>query len=362
MSIKSDLKKEGINAISEIDEIIVLTMCKNIARRIVETFPTFNFNEEELADRLSTINMYKAEMSENIAEANYFYKNTSIYFNSHIDNDDLEEFAIHECIHFLQERKNGKNELLRMGLSTYNKHKVYNLALNEAAVQYTASRIIGIENGFEKYYDINLYTPSPSYYPLECALLSQIIYFTGNETLFKSTLFSDDDFINLIIEKTSKKTFLKLSNLFEQILDLEEDTIKINNKILNLGNNSPKLENLNKKLSNYKQKIADTFIQTQNLIITEFFNSDFEAITNLEELENFRRKLYKFSGIIGTAKDYRFFDEFYIETMNKLEHKCNILENGGIETALNTNSHNSILNILQKFFKRIFKKKEINEQ
>lgn len=359
MSIKSDLKKEGINIISKIDKVIVITMCKNIARRIVETFPEFNLNEEELSSKLSALNMYKVDMSENIAEANYFYKTTSIYFDSHIDDEDLEEFAIHECIHFLQERKNDKNELLRMGLSTYNKHKVYNLALNEAAVQYTASRIIGIEAGFEKYYDVNLYTPSPSYYPLECALLSQIIYFTGNDILFRSTLFSNDDFVNLIIEKTSKKTFLKLSNLFEQILDLEENLVKINSKILTLEDNSPKLEKLNNKLSNCKQKIANTFIESQNLIITEFFNSEFKNITNLEELENFRRKLYKFSGIIGTAKDYNFFDEFYIETMNKLEHKCNILENGGIETALDTSSRHSIFNILQKFFKRIFNKREI---
>ena len=60
--------------------------------------------------------MYKAKMPEGMAEANYFYKNTSIYFNEHIQDEDLEEFAIHECIHYLQEVKDKRNYLRRMGL------------------------------------------------------------------------------------------------------------------------------------------------------------------------------------------------------------------------------------------------------
>ena len=34
----------------------------------------------------------------------------------------------------------------------------------------------------EKYYDINIFTPSPSYYPVECALLNELIYFIGEDT------------------------------------------------------------------------------------------------------------------------------------------------------------------------------------
>ena len=57
--------------------------------------------------------MYRAVMPEGMAEANYFYKNTSIYFNEKIAFEDLEEFAIHECIHYIQEVKDKKNNLLR---------------------------------------------------------------------------------------------------------------------------------------------------------------------------------------------------------------------------------------------------------
>ena len=87
-----------------------------------------------------------------------------------------------------------------MGLSKYYKFKTIGTGLNEAAVQYISSKIIGIEADFEKYYNINLYTPSPSYYPVECALLNEIIYFVGEDIVFKSTYFSTDDLKNKIIE------------------------------------------------------------------------------------------------------------------------------------------------------------------
>ena len=231
MSIKSDLKKEGIVVTSQIDTLTVNSIAKNISRRIIETFPDFPFTESDIFSKLAKLNMYKAQMVEGMAEANYFYKNTSIYFNEHIDDEDIEEFAIHECIHYLQEVKDDKNNLIRMGLCNYVNHKPIGLALNEAAVQYAASWIIGIEADFEKYYDITLYTPSPSYYPLECSLLNEILYFTGNDILFKSTLFSNDEFKNKIIELTSEDTFDKLQNYFDIILKLEEHIVKLDEEV-----------------------------------------------------------------------------------------------------------------------------------
>ena len=74
-----------------------------------------------------------------------------------ITREELDEFAIHECIHYLQERKDKKNFLIRMGLCDYTEFKIYGLALNEAAVQLMASKIIGIKKEFVKYFGINLW-------------------------------------------------------------------------------------------------------------------------------------------------------------------------------------------------------------
>ena len=351
MSIKSDLKKEGIEVIYELDKNIVKLIVKNIAHKLITTFPDFYLDEDVITNKLSKLKMYKAKMREGMAEANYFYKNTSIYFNEHILDEDLEEFAIHECLHYFQEVKDG-NKLLRMGL--------HGEGLNEAAVQYISSKIIGVKPDYETYYGITLYTPSPSYYPLECALLNQIIFFTGKEVLFKSTLFSNDDFENCIIKQTSNNIYAQIQSAFDTILKLEENIVKINNKINLLEDGDPKFAGLIEKSNKCKEKISATFIKTQNLIIKKLFDYRFNQITDLEQLDSFRRKLDKFKNIIGTIPNYDFFDNYYIETMNKLEHKCNILENGGTETALESKSNNMLLNIFNKI-KKLFTKKNVNE-
>lgn len=358
MNIDKDLKKEGIEVIEKVDNLISNTICKNISRRIIETFPDYEINENDIFNKLSKLTMYKAKMIDGMAEASYFYKNTSIYLNEHIEYEDLEEFAIHECIHYLQEVKNSKNQLIRMGLCNYNRNNPIGLGLNEAAVQYTASRIIGIEPDFEKYYNITLYTPSPSYYPVECSLLNEIIYFTGDDILFKSVLFSKDDFKNEIIKMSSEKIYYKIQSLFDEILKSEENIVKLHNKINLLEDDDSKIDKINAKINKLKNKISSNYISTQNIIIENFFGYEFTQISNLEELESFRRRLYKFSDIIGSIPNYKFFDNYYAETMNKLEHKCNILENGGTETALSSNSNNLFIEFFKKLFKLFYKNKE----
>lgn len=344
MNIEKELQDDGIIVTEKIATETVLKITQNISKKITETFPNLNLNEDEIFAKLFSLNMYKAQMPDGMAEASYCYKNSSIYFNSHIQDEDLEEFGVHECIHFLQEIKDKNNKISKMGLSTYLKfNKVVGNGLNEAAVQYISTKIIGIEPSFEKYYGINLFTPSPSYYPLECALLNELIYFTGFDVLFTSTYFSNNDFKNYVIAKTSKATFEKIQSAFDSILKYEEQIIILNNKIAD-SSNVQKSEN---KIAEYRENIQSIFIDTQNLIIKEFFNSEYNKITNLEELETCRRKLSNFEPLVATIDDYTFFDDYYLEMMNKLEHKSNILENGGIETAVETRTF-SIFTVFKK--------------
>lgn len=339
MNIEKQLKKDGIIATEKVDTETVLNITNSISQKIVSTFPSFNLNPDEIFSKLFTLNMYKATMPEGMQEASYCYKNSSIYFNSHISNEDLEEFAIHECLHFLQEIKDDNNHLKRMGLAIYSKSKSIGVGLNEACVQYIASKIIGIKPDFEKYYNINLYTPSPSYYPLECSLLNELVFFIGEDKLFQSTYFSTDDFKNEIINRTSENTYKNIIHTFDEILKLEEKIIILNNK-----KNSSKTQ---LKIEKLRESIKCSYIKLQNLIIKDFFDFDFEQINNLEELEIYRRKLTNFDKYIGHIENYSFFDDYQAEMMNKLEHKSNILENGGTETALITNI-STIFSIIKK--------------
>ena len=324
MNIEKQLQKDGIIVTEKVPTDIVLNITNSISQKIVSTFPSFNLNTNELFAKLFSLNMYKARMPEGMQEASYCYKNSSIYFNFNIANEDLEEFAIHECIHFLQEQKNENNNIKRMGLANYSKHKVVGTGINEACVQYISSKIIGIEPDFEKYYNINLYTPSPSYYPVECTLLNELVFFLGEEKLFQSTYFSTDEFKNEIIKYTAENTYNYIITSFDKILKLEEKIIKLNNK------NSEKTQI---KVEKCRATIKKTFFDIQNLIIKKFFDYEFIQINNLELLEKFRRKITKFDKYIGHSENYTFFNDYLTEMMNKLEHKSNILENGGTETA-----------------------------
>lgn len=359
MSIKSDLKKDGIEVVSKLDMLVVNNIARNIARKIVATFPELNFDETDLFIKLDRINMYTASMPDGMAEANYFYKNSSIYFNHKIDFQDLEEFAIHECIHHLQEVKTRHNKLVRMGLCSFNTVSPIGLGINEAAVQLITSKIIGIVPDFVKYYGIEFKSSSPSYYPMECHLVEQMAFVTGYNVLFESTFNSNDNFKNSFIQATSEKVFYAIQNAIDSILGYEEKISKLANKF-SLENQSDKAcNNINQKISELKQKISLTFMRTQNLIVSSYFDKAFSQITNLEELDNYRRKLENFRHLICTQEGYFFFDNYYIEKMCALEHKCNILENGEVETAVTPKKVIKLFALCEKF-KNFFLKKESN--
>ncbi len=334
MSVESDLRKDGIRVVDILDTMSVNRIAHNIATKLCNTFPELCFNESDLFAKLSRLSMYRASMPEGMAEANYFYKNTSIYFNDKIAVDDLEEFAIHECMHYIQEVKDKKNNLIRMGLCNFSNLKISGMGLNEAAVQYMTSKVIGIQKDYVKYFGISFRTISPSYYPLECNLIEQMTYITGDSILYDSTLTSNDKFRNKFIELTSEKTYNDIEYYVDQILDLEENIIKLSNKSSSFDERTKKVDKIVSKTDDCKAKVMDYFIKAQNLIIKSYFDKDFKNITNLEELDNYRKKLENYKELIGQTDGYTFFDDYYTEKMSALEHKSNVLENGGIETAL----------------------------
>ena len=334
MSIESDLKKDGIEVLEKLDELKVTSIAKNVSIRLCSTFPHFNFDQKDLFLKLSRLNMYIAKMPEGMAEANYFYKNSSIYFNEHICYDNLEDFAIHECIHYIQEVKDKKNYLLKMGLCDYTEFKIYGLGLNEAAVQLMSSKILGTPKEYVKYYNISFETTSPSYYPLECCLVNQLAYITGEDVLFDSTLNSNDNFKEKFIELTSYKNFMKIQNSIDEILSYEEKIIKINNKIVKIDDRNKKVDHMIEKINSLKKTITSTFINTQNLIISSYFDKAFSSVNSLESIENYRRKLYNFRDYLGATEGYTYFNDYYVNKMMDLEAKYNLLENTEVDNSV----------------------------
>lgn len=326
MSEKSDLKKEGIEIISKLDTLTTNSIAKKIASKICATFPSIGFNSSSLFMRLAKLNMYRANIPEGMSEANYYYKNTSMYFSSNLSMAKIEKHAIHEAIHYIQELKGKKNNLLKMGLCDFSRFKAHGLGINEAAVQYVTAKINEEKTDIVKYYDVHLITSSPNFYPLECSLLSQMIYITGEEPLIESVFNSTDNFKNEFIYKTSEKAYYDIVHSFDLLLSLEEKVILLTDEFQYADNNT-RLDKLISKIEEARKKVANQYLNTQNLIIAHYFDSEFIRCETTDELDEFREKLYKFRDLLGYTDNYRFFDDYYIDKLYEFDKKYSRIEN-----------------------------------
>ena len=320
MSIGSELRKEGIIAIKQLNTLKVNSVAANIARKLVINFPEQNFSYPELFEKISSLNMYVAKIPNGIA-AKYFYKNSSIYFSDCSDLKNLNEVVIHECLHALQAEIDTNNNLVKLGLCDFTDSKLSGMALNEAAVQLMTMKCVKAKFDTVKYFDIELPSNSPNYYALECNLLRQMAFITGERALYNSTLHGNDEFKNKFISLTSKKDYEIIKNNINYIMYLED---KLNAILVKIQNNDKQSKRLNLKADKLKQTIKNEFLSTQNEIFTSFFDKRFETVSNTtKSIEAFRKALYTYRKFIGVSDDYTFFNEYYINKMSELDNKFN---------------------------------------
>ena len=351
-------KKEGIEIKTKLDKNQVTKIANIVSKKICLAFPEHNLNQSDISNIISSINMYIAKIPENFSIASYSYKTNSIYLSDNLDLNNIDTLVIHECIHALQEIRNNRGKLLRLGLFDVIHHK--GEGINEASVQLIASKTTNSPTDTVKYYDLYLKTESPLYYPIETALINQIIYFIGSYPLFHSTLCGNDIFKNTFIAKCNKKVFDTIENNFDLLLHYEEILGKYSKKIISYKNNSSKFNNLINKISYIKSKIAQITIETQNIILENCFNCEFNLIRDKDSLDTFQKRLYNFNQILISTDSYDFYNNYYCEMMNKLEEKRELIKLHGEITNLN-NFQTDLLNISQEaygigFFQKLFSK------
>lgn len=131
-----------------------------------------------------------------------------------------------------------------------------------------------------------------------------------------------------------------------------------------VSDRNKKIDGMLKKIDELKSEIMLTFMRTQNLIISSYFDKAFENISNLEEVENYRRKLYTFKDYLGCTEGYTFFNDYYVNKMEQLENKYNVLENGNVENAIKliTKKESKIISFFKALKKLIFGEKKVTEK
>ena len=131
-----------------------------------------------------------------------------------------------------------------------------------------------------------------------------------------------------------------------------------------VSDRNKKIDGMLKKIDELKSEIMLTFMRTQNLIISSYFDKAFENLSNLEEVENYRRKLYTFKDYLGCTEGYTFFNDYYVNKMEQLENKYNALENGNVENAIKliTKKESKIISFFKALKKLIFGEKNVTEK
>lgn len=319
MNIENELKKDGIIVIKQLDKLSTTLVAKFVAEKFISFFPFSRFHYSDLFSKISNINMYIADMPEGMSEANYFYKNSSIYFKKGLSMEEMKELTIHEFMHHFQEIKDEKGNLYRLGLCDFTGIKIHGMALNEAAVQLISSKILKKEEDTVKYYGIEFNTSTPSYYPLLCNLISQMAYIVGEVVLFDSTLYSNDRFKNSFIRLTSDSTFRQVEKGFDKILKAEEKIILATSRLQKDELNEKEISKISSQIGIYKKVIQDTFIKTQNKIFTSYFNKSLQNLYSVQDIEDYRKKLYCYKDLLGTTDNYTYFNDYYIYLMSKLD-------------------------------------------
>ena len=366
MSISSTLKNEGITIIGKLNTDEVNKIASNISKKIADAFPEHHIDEQDLFNSICNLDMYIADMPNDSAMAKYFYKNNSIYFSKDMDLDDLNTLAIHECLHFIQEVKNKNGKLLRLGLYDMQGLKNSGMALNEAAVQHMASIATNSSKDTVKYYNMDLSTESPDFYPIQTALLNEMMYFTGTYALYHSTLYSDDIFKNTFIAKTSKKIYEQIETNFDLICQYES---LLSNETYNLSVSSEnyksvnKIRNINERIENLKRIIFEKTLETQNIILVNCFSNELSYVRSLEDVDEFKEKLHNFKNVLIDTNNYNFFNDFSKHILGLLEEKREyILKYGNIlsldhvsKELANVNKHT----YGYQFFKKLFSKLEL---
>ncbi len=345
MGIKRELKREGIEIISKVDTLTVNYLSKNIADTLSKNFPELKLDTKQLFIKISRLNMYFANLPNGIS-AKYFYKNKSIYFSNNIEKEKLVDIAIHECIHYLQEKCDNNGEIIGLGLCDYTESRLPGIGLNEAAVQLMASKCIDHPYEDEKYFGIEISTNTPTYYPLECALVNQMAYVIGYDVLFDSTLNANSKFKNQYISLTSKKAFDTIQKNIDLLVETQEKIELLCTNLQESELDEVFMRKTTKEIDKQKEKVQKLFLETQNLILESYFDNAINLAYTPRLIENYRNKLYTFKNLLGVIEGDNFYNDYYINKMIELEKRYDI---GNSEIRdLVVVKHNFIATLIRK--------------
>lgn len=340
MNIEKKLEKLGIRNIREFTQREVRYIAEEVTELLVKSFPALEEDYNNLLIRMLNCKMYLADINQgsSISNVNYIYENSSIYFDTKVNLNKIDDKVVHECIHYLQDNRNEKGKLRKMGLCNFEELSTYGLGINEAAVQYIASKAIGNMLTVTKREGIIVRTVSPNYYPFLTNLINQIAYVMGEDLIVTGTINCDDkfedEFLNTFEERAS--TIIKM---FDKIIDLRN---KRNDEVLEE----------NKELLN--NEIAALYLETQDIIMRTYFDKICNRLTTVEEVDFYIEKFLNYKPLLGVVEANRFnlnddYEQYKEQILKKFDKRLMEISKENSKNTLSVIYNNRLF----RFFKKI---------
>lgn len=298
------LKQYGIYNIKMLDTLTINSISAKLSKSLEKVLDTYLIDKNNLFIKLSRINMYYADFDEIHISAKYIPEYKGIFLKQDIDTENLDSSVLHECIHFLQSHFDEKDELISMGLIEKCKFsKDLNIALNEAATQIVASNVLGEKPSSVTYFDMYFSTPSENYYPVETAILKQMMFFTGSYPLFYSTILGNNIFEETFKTITSENVFRFVSKNLDNLMFFQDEMSK-----LYIKKSKPKtptfIKNyIKKRIDIIKLNIQNTILNIQDSIYQNCFNNLLNKIQSLSDCEDIKSQLSSFSNLLIQKED-----------------------------------------------------------
>lgn len=335
INIKRELKNVGIKPIEELSVQERTLIAEKVASKLA-SLKIEGQNYNEILEKLFRANMYVANMQSNLGKVSYFYKNKSIYFDKNTNLLELDENILRECIHYLQDKREKKEKIKRIGLCTFEEFKVRGMALNEVGINYISNKLLNKQDKNKTF-----------------ILLKQILLITGEEAFIDSLLNNNNKFEEKFMEKTNSEfLYYRMQNAFDAMFDLEQ----IIKRLTTEGITSKKPEKYLSKINMHKHTLNSKFSEIQWEIYNKYFSRKIELIDQIEEILEYKNEIFNFSKWLEISEDEFKYTNFTNEKFEKLE-KIEI-------QILKSRANNSMIlienNPIQKFIKTL--KKLITKQ
>ena len=359
MSVARILKEFDIKPIAKVTKEQQIVLADNVATMISNKFNYIDYGY--IYKKLMAAKMYIAIIPSGITRAIYLYEEDTLFISDEEDINSVSEELLYECIHAVQDIRNRKGKIKQLGQCIFTDFKVYAMALNEASVQYIVSRILNREDKYIEAYGIKANTYGINKYPLICNIVKQLLFFSDEKPLVKSTIYSTDEFIVDGVEEIGEGSFETIQDNLDQMLYASEEIIGIKNKLKQEGSNSKDHDEELNRLYKIEDLIRKLYMDSQMAIFTMYFDRLYNRIENLQDIKYYRNRLEDYKDLIGfyTNERQEYFLEYYENYYNNKEEQL-VLKEDEIkrknDLALTVVEENRITKIFNRIKDMIYKR------